>query len=213
MQKSKTIIDLLYWPPVSFFSTIKNADILEICENDAYIKQSFRNRTSILTAQKVVNLIVPVHASSKKTPFKEVKIDYQQSWLREHQRTIISAYGRAPFFEHFWPLVEGIYAKKSKYLIDLNQNILTLCLELIGISCNIFRNNFCTNKSNIGIFDLREVFVPKNAIQSKKYFQPYPYIQVFGKNFVEDLSIIDLLFCEGPNSGTIIDRSYKGHNN
>jgi len=200
---SQLLIELHYLPCVSYFSAIKKHDILliESCEN--YQKQSYRNRTHILTAQQTEALNIPVLSGNSHLPIKEMRIDHQQKWRQVHQRAIRSAYGKSPFFEHYEEDILKLYDKPVTYLFDFNLACLTVCLKLLGLKKEIqFTTEYQTLKSEKSAFaiDQRELIHPKKV--SNQTFKTYQ--QVFGKQFEPNLSIIDLLFCEGNNSGANI---------
>jgi hypothetical protein len=201
---SKLLIELHYLPCVQFFSELKKHDILQIEACETYQKQSFRNRTRILTAQKVDNLNIPVLAGNSHLPIKEVRIDYSQKWQLVHQRAIQAAYGKSPFFEFYSEDILRIFDKKPLFLFDLNLEFLTVCLKLLGLKKQIeFTSEYqaINNNQQRLLADKRGVIHPKN--EANIPFKPYQ--QVFGKQFEANLSIIDTLFCEGNNSTSYLN--------
>jgi hypothetical protein len=147
-------------------------------------------------------LTVPVKDGNSHKPIKEIEIDYSSSWVQVHLRTIESAYGKSPYFDYFFDPLKVIYDKKSKYLIDLNLNLLTFCLKLLKSEGKIeFSTEFkVTNELAEGTNDMRSLIHPKK--ESK--MPSYQYTQVFGTEFVPNLSILDLLFCEGLQSSLLL---------
>lgn len=196
------LIELQYLPCQWYFSELLHADriILEVHEN--YQKQSYRNRCYILGANKVECLTVPVKDGNSHKPVKEIEIDYSTPWVQVHLRSIASAYGKSAYFEHFFDLLKRIYDKKSRYLVDLNLELLTFCLKLIKMEGKIeFSTEFkVTNELAEGTNDMRSLIHPKKESLSPSY----QYTQVFGTEFVPNLSILDLLFCEGLQSGFLL---------
>ncbi|GAL82830.1 hypothetical protein MYP_56 [Sporocytophaga myxococcoides] len=150
-----------------------------------------------------MELSVPVKHEGKKL-YTEVEIDYSQKWLQVHQRAIASAYRNAPYFEYYWPFFEGIYSKNHTSLFDMNFDFLTLCLKLFQIEKNIsFTNSYI--KEYEGVFDMRNRIIPKKSQIDNPKLGRITYKQVFGRNFVNNMSIIDLLFCEGNNAKNVIN--------
>ncbi|CAN5496501.1 WbqC family protein [soil metagenome] len=207
MRNKEVLIELHYLPSLEYFVCLNKSEniILEI--NDHYVKQTYRNRCYILTSNKVAPLIIPVKEGNKKIKFKDIKIDYDQKWLNIHWRAIISAYGKAPFFEYFAPYIHQPMFKKFKYLLDLNLQLLSNCLQLLKLEKNLKFTEVYEKEAGNEIDDLRGQIHPKKNFIFNNFYQIIPYNQIFGKNFVSNISIIDLLFCEGGNAGKILQRS------
>lgn len=206
-EATTALIDVSYLPRLEFFTAIVNQQKLVLDEEAMYQKQSIFNRTNILLANKVELLSIPVYGARKKQRYKDVKIDYNQKWLQVHLRGIRSAYGKAPFFEYFFPELEEEFMKKPAFLWDLNESLLTLCLKLSRIKISIEKKSVHTDDQDI--LDLRELTREKAEFADRKYYQPHAYPQLFGADFVPNLSIIDLLFCEGPSVKKILELSRK----
>lgn len=197
------LIDLHYLPCLSYFEAIAESDIVFIEANENFQKQTYRNRCEILSSNGKFALTIPVTGSTKKSPYREVEIDYSSIWQNQHWKSIQSAYGKAPFFEDYSPYIKEVIMKKMPFLFDLNLNILTMCLQLLNMSPTIkFTEEYKKSVEN-NVIDLRSTISPK-----KKIINPnsLAYVQLFGSNFVADMSIIDLLFCEGPNAMSFLKR-------
>lgn len=206
-EKQTLLIDLHYLPSTYFFAKILAHDEIILEAHEHYSKQTFRNRTCVLGANKVENLIIPVQSGNKKIAVRDIKIDYSDKWMLVHWRTITAAYNKAPFFEYFADDFRKIYEKKNEFLWDLNMDFLTLCLKILRIN-KTFRltENYETTPQNT-IIDKRGLISPKKSIESYPDFQPKPYKQNFGNEFVPNLSIIDLIFCQGNRSVEILKNS------
>ena len=189
-----------FLPCVEYCAHFLKQDTLDLNIDGIYFKQSYRNRAYILGANKIETLTVPVHASSGKTQIKDVKIDNHSQWQRNIWRTITSAYRKAPFFEHYDYLFQKNFEKKYNFLIDLNVDNMTSCLKSIGTNKTIC---LVEEGSSEGDFDLNaKKRVNNNAIVA---FQEYH--QNFGNVFVPNLSIIDMIFCCGPETKLLLDKS------
>lgn len=211
MHKNRTaLIDLQYLPSLEYFTALLRYEkiIFEMEEN--FVKQTYRNRCHILTANKVDKLSVPVIGGNKKIKIKDLKIDYSQKWQKDHWRAIKSAYGRAPFFEFFSEYFQPFFFLEEKFLTDFNLGLLTTCLKLLQTDINFSMSTFYQKEpEGDQIDDLRSVVHPKKDYMKNSLYSPVPYPQVFGKNFVANMSIIDLLFCEGPNAKMVVTKSFK----
>lgn len=201
------VLPLAYLPPIAYFSVLERFSNVLIEQWDSYHKQTYRNRCRILGANGVLDLVIPVvKDSGKKTLVRDVKIDYSTRWQANHWRSLFSAYNSSPFFEYYADDFIGFYEKKWDFLIDFNMNILNLIVELIGIEKNFkLTDSFC--KSYDSAFDLRFSLSPKEfnfqdilPTGFKSYHQTFN--EKFG--FIENLSIVDLLFNEGRMTNTFL---------
>lgn len=200
---SSVLIEPHYLPSLEVFGIIYQADELIWDVDSPFQKQTFRNRTYLLSANGVTSLIVPVHFKMGSS-FKDVTIDNQQSWVRTHWGAIYSAYGKSPFFEHYEPYVKQVYDNEYKYLLDLNHAMLSVCLRLMRKQLPISHE---TEKG--GLIDLRGQLLAKKSFETRNFYEPFEYAQNFGNTFVPNLSILDLLFCQGPEAGEILRRSVR----
>jgi hypothetical protein len=201
------IVDLFYLPPIEFFVAIEEVDTLWIEAHDNYQKQSYRNRSALQMANKVELLSIPVMGGNGKLKYREVLMDDGQRWRDTHLRGIKSAYGKAPFFEYFYPEFEKVFLENITHLYAFNYRLLTICLNLLGRSVKMEETlEYQAYEDKI---DLRGVISTKASYTERNIYDPFPYMQLFGLNFAPNLSIVDLLFCEGPNSKNIINNSKK----
>ncbi|RDV17152.1 hypothetical protein DXT99_01160 [Pontibacter diazotrophicus] len=192
-----------YNPPLSYFWHAIRAESLMVERHENYIKQSYRNRCHVLTAQGVQPLSIPVlRGNSKdKTLITDIEIDYSQKWYNVHWRTIQAAYGRAPYFEFYSDYLKEVYERQPKYLFQLNVDLLRLYLKLLKLNKSlIFTESYQAEHAN-NVLDLRNRLHPKIYPDN---LHVKPYTQVFGKQFASELSIIDLLFTQGPTSLTYL---------
>lgn len=189
----------MYNPPAAFFWHAVRSESIQLEAHENYIKQSYRNRCHVLTAHGVQPLSVPVlRGNSKiKTPIQEIEIDYSQKWQLVHWRTIQAAYGRAPYFEFYSDYLQAIYEQQHKFLFELNVDLLKLYLKLLKLNKPLnFTQDYQVQVPE-NVLDLRNRIHPKISTDN---LHVNPYTQVFGKQFVPELSIIDLLFTQGPAS-------------
>ena len=194
------LIDLHYLPCVAYFSCLSKFQSIVIEKHEHYEKQTYRNRCHINTANGLEKLIVPITAKHGKILITDVRIDYTQKWLTNHWRAIESAYRKAPFFEHYQDDLHKTLFEKPVFLYDLNFELLTMCLNWLHISVNLTESTSYEKVPNSGAEDLRNKISAKKTDRDVSYYVESPYQQVFGKTFVSNLSLIDLIFCEGPNA-------------
>ena len=192
---AQPLLPTAYFPPVSYFTVLNANPRVSIEFFEHFVKQSYRNRCCIYSPNGKQNLVVPLEQRSERTLVKDIKIAYTEDWARNHWRSLEAAYRRSAYFEYYEddiaPLILG---KKHTYLIDLNQEITSLLLKILKISCVLEQT---PNYTKVEIGDFRDKFSPKNPPVTT-----LPYSQVFDNKFgpIPDLSILDLLFNQGPRS-------------
>ncbi len=197
------ILPSTYLPSVEHFVHIVQGDyIIDLGEN--FVKRSERNRANIMTANGLMQLTVNIrNANRPRTPMCRIEIDYSKRWQHQHWMAIISAYKSSPFFDHYADYLEPIFGEEYSSLSELNSAIMQLILKLLGIrrELNISQEYVVCAE---GDCDLR----PKGA---RSGIELEEYIQVFADRqpFAENLSIIDLIFNEGPNALTILQQASK----
>jgi len=187
-----------YFPNIyQFIQIIKAKNILfEVSDN--YQKQTFRNRTYIYGANGKLGLFIPViHTHKNRELFKDVKISYESNWMDLHLKSLQSAYRSSPYFEYFEDDFIKLYSKKEKFLVDFNIKCIKLISNLLDLDLDYKISSEYVEKTN-DIIDLRDL---SNARKEKKIETP-KYIQVFESKhgYLNNLSILDLIFSEGKNS-------------
>lgn len=199
----KILVESHYLPCIEYFRQLVRSEeiLVEYWEN--FQKQTYRNRCRILGANKVDILTVPVTKAGQKVLMKDVKIDYSAAWYAIHWRAIQSAYGKSPFFEYYGDYFQDILFRKPVFLWDLNMELMTLCLKLLRERKKIVATSGWKKEYEMEICDLRAKIKPKED-NNTLIHTISPYVQVFGSNFVPNLSIIDLLFNKGPDAGTFL---------
>lgn len=205
----EVLIESQYLPPIAYFSAISLFEAIVIEKHEHYEKQTYRNRCYINTAQGRKVMIVPVTSKHGRPKTSEVRIDYSQKWLNNHWRALQTAYGKAPFFEYFGPELHDELFRRHELLYDLNSGLLTLCLKWLKWSIKVSETSAYEKPPANDITDLRSSINPKKPELVRSFYQPAVYYQVFGNKFVENLSLVDLIFCEGPGAAVIVQASSR----
>lgn len=203
----KIILSAHYFPCIAYFAyLVKNPSVF-IDLGEHFIKQSYRNRCIIYTSNGPLTMSIPV-IKKNNTAMKDVLIDRKENWKIKHWRAISSAYSSSPFFEFYSDLLKEVLFKEYTSLTDLNKSLLNhLCSELdIPIRYEYSVAYIETNQSKA---DLRTTLHPKKATPDALAFPRY--IQTFETKhgFQRNLSILDLLFHEGPESKNYLAQVLK----
>ena len=152
----------------------------------------------------MATLVIPVTDKHGKVQVNKVRPDYSQKWLNNHWRTIRSAYGKAPYFEYYADELHAILYQKHEFLYDLNRALLTMCLRWLRSELVPEETLSYEKQYNSGYDDLRSCITPGNSEFVRSVYQAVPYRQVFGSTFVGNLSVIDVVFCCGPEASRIL---------
>jgi WbqC-like protein family len=201
------LIETHYLPSIAYFSALQNVNEVLLEKHERFVKQSYRNRTYIVSTQGKEKLIVPLTSKHGKVLITDVRIDYGQKWLNQHWRAIQSAYGKAPFFEYYKEDLETVLFKKTTFLYDLNFELLSMCLKWLKRDVALRESVAYEGTPSPPILDLRGSISFKNEENLVNFYRPYRYYQVFGNTFVGNASILDLIFSEGPGAALIVEAS------
>lgn len=204
---TRVLIEPHYLPSLEYFCALLPCDEILLEKYEHFVKQTYRNRCYINTSHGVEILSVPLAEKHSKTILKDIRIDNSKKWQNNHWRTIESAYRKAPFFEHYGQALHQILFKQHQFLLELNCELLSFCLQSLSLPQRLTETLSYEKTPPEGVSDLRSVITPKKAVSDRSYYQAVPYYQVFGNTFVSNLSVVDLLFCEGPKGRSFLLRS------
>jgi hypothetical protein len=203
------LIELHFLPSIEYFCALQQFDEVILEKHEHFVKQSYRNRCYINTANGKELLTVPLTEKHGKVFIKDIRIDYTKKWQNNHWRTIESAYRNSPYFEHYADEIRGAIFKNYSFVFDLNMYLLSFCLQSLKWDLKLSESVSYEPIPQNGIVDYRSVINAKKSYSERGFYEPVSYYQIFGNRFAENLSVIDLLFCEGPQSYRIISRSRK----
>lgn len=194
----KIVIHPTYFPNIAHFIAIVNANDIIFEMEDNFLKQTYRNRTYIYGANGKLGLHIPViYTQKNRQKYRDVKIFNEDHWQSLHWKSILSAYRTSPFFEYYEDELQHLFTEKSEYLLDFNLK----CFEMI---CDCLQLELNTSKTQTyqKVLDNKTDF--RHLVNAKKeaFYPLETYTQVFNSKhgFISNLSILDLLFNEGPNA-------------
>lgn len=190
-----------YLAPVSYYARLYAAtDGARIEQWEHYVKQSYRNRCVIASAQGPLPLTIPTESNGgEKCLIRDVRISDHGNWRHLHWNAMEAAYRQSPFFEYYADDFRPFYEKKYTFLLDFNEQLRQLVCQLIGFTPTVELSTEYFHEVPEGDTDLRTLIHPKHPLPG---YTPHPYYQVFKERhgFLPDLSIADLLFNMGPES-------------
>ena len=196
---------LFFLAPVQFYCEyIKRSTVLfEACEH--YQKRSHRNRYVLNSSQGRLELSIPLRkGKNQQCPIRDVQISYDEPWHVRHFQTIRSTYGKSAFFEYYGDGIEKILHKKHSFLFDLNLEALEWTFQVIGIQAKIQLTHEYQQEYQDPVTDFRTSASSVKTACSLPVPKPYaqPWQDKLG--FVGELSILDVLFCCGPESAMVL---------
>ncbi|PWS29003.1 hypothetical protein DHW03_03990 [Pedobacter yonginense] len=198
--QNTAILPLFYLPPVGYFSLLQklSPDIL-IEKYEHLVKQTYRNRASIYSPNGKLDITVPLVKGAKThTIMKDIRISYDFNWQRLHWLSLESCYRSSAYFEFYEDELAPFYNQKFEFLFDYNTQILEWLLKKLKL--NIELNSTAEYLDDIEKdLDYRGMMNPK---KTEDIVNNKPYFQVFEDRhqFLPNLSIVDLLFNQGPQA-------------
>jgi hypothetical protein len=196
------LLTTAYLPPIEYIAHIANAGGAVLEQHEHFVKQTYRNRAVILTANGPHALIIPLKkGKNNKQVITEVEIDYTENWQRKHWQAVVSAYNSSPFFEFYADELQPFYQQKKQYLFEYNTLLLNVLLRLLKVKADVtFTEEFIAPPINAA--DHRYQISPKEP----NCYSGNSYRQVFAEKypFQPNLSGLDLLFNVGPKGAGLL---------
>jgi len=192
------IIHPTYFPNIASFVGMSLASSLVMEAEDNFQKQTYRNRAYIYGANGKLALNIPVRFTQKnRQKYSDVKIANDEKWQDNHWKSIESAYRTSPFFEYYQDDLRPLFKEKKEFLFDFNIE----CIQAISECIELDLNPEKTTEFIKNYDDGNDYRFLVNA-KKEPVFSFDSYIQVFSEKhgFIPNLSILDLLFNEGPNT-------------
>ncbi len=197
------LTDLQLFGNVSYYSNLVKYKKLKMEQYEHFKKGSYSNRYYIAGANGVQLLTIPlVHKNRNRTPLKDLKIANEDPWQKQHWRSLVSAYRKSPWFDYFEVDLNIIYNKKYKFLFDWNLDTFGLIQKWLKMNWEItWTTDYKKEYINTKIVDGRHQFKPSKSSECQIR---YPQVFEEKNGFFSNLSVLDLLFCEGNNAKRIL---------
>lgn len=189
-----------YFGPISQFVVLARAGRVIFENEDNYQKQTYRNRMYIYGANGKLLLNIPIKHTGNKSQhqkYREVKIENDFNWQQQHWKSLQTVYRTSPFFEFFEDEFHPLYHEKFEFLLDFNYRCTKLAMECLQLDKEYKKTSKFISQP-AGVVDARTLVQAKGV----EKFTFEPYTQVFHTKFgyLNNLSIVDLIFNEGPNA-------------
>jgi hypothetical protein len=202
------IVDLQYFAPVTLYKKLTEISNVIFEQYEHFDKMSFRNRAVVTGANGPINLSIPLQQGrNQRSLVKDVRIEAREDWQGRHWKTIQSCYNRSPFFEFYIEELEELYGKKYDYLWDWNLACFEWVIKQLRLSIEVnFSIAYQPLYDETSYVDWRGKILPKNKLTPGQY--PV-YRQVFEERlgFLPNLSILDLMFCQGNHAMEILRKA------
>jgi hypothetical protein len=198
-QGTEVLMDIQYLPSIAWYQAAVKAGKLELEQWEHYQKVSYKNRCWVAGANGRVMLSVPLEkGKGQRTLMKDVKLSYKERWNVQHWRTLESNYRRSPYFEYLEADFRQLYERQFVFLMDMNLQFMEVINRILGFEPEMKLTEVYRKEPETGMLDLRAAFRPSDQEQPSGEGLP-AYQQVFEDRtgFLPNLSIADLLFCEG----------------
>lgn len=183
-----------YFPSISHFVAMVQSDKVIFEMDDNFQKQTNRNRMYIYSPNGIQLLNIPIkHSKDIHQKTKDVKIENDFNWQKQHFKSLEAAYRSSPFFEYFEDDIRPIFEKKQEFLMDLNLQTFEIVSKCLGIRLETtFTSEFFKEVPEINDYRLLA-----NGKKDISVFESYTQVFEEKEGFISNLSILDLLFNEG----------------
>jgi hypothetical protein len=197
------LLTTAYLPPIEYIIQCLRFKKILIEQFETYHKQTYRNRCTIATANGLLHLTIPIRKpNGNHTITRDIEIDFSGRWNQVHWRTLASAYTHSPYFMHYRDALEPIFKDPPMRLIEFNTELLKIVFRYLKTDLDLSYTTAFVVDPEIKN-DFRQVIQPKLDVDYPGKPTVFPeYIQTFNNKFpfLPNLSIIDLIFNEGPDA-------------
>jgi hypothetical protein len=199
----KALLHPTCFPSIAQFIVMLKAEIVyfEVCDN--YQKQTYRNRAFIYGANGKLQLNIPVEYTQKNRQlYKDVTVFHNTKWQLLHLKSLQSAYRTSPFFEFYIDELQPLFEIKANHLLDYNLKCIKVLMECLQIEFN-YETTQQFEKIVTDKTDFR--YLTNSRKEKPQHFDTYTQVFSDKHGFISNLSILDLLFNEGPNAVSYLE--------
>lgn len=190
------LLSSTYLGPLDWWALLLHSPAAYLEAWESFPKQSFRNRCYIDSPQGPLALSVPIrHEGPRDTG--HIQVSYQRDWPGEHLQALRTSYRKSPFYEELFPALEEILRQQPPSLWELHQQLMRQIFHWLQVPGELPRATSQWKSQWPGIRDFRESLHPKRP-SPLTIWPPYPQTFAHKHAFLARLSILDLLFNEGP---------------
>ncbi len=198
----RSLLSSTYFGPIQWYQKLQRSEASLIERHENFVKQTYRNRMVIATANGLQALTIPTTHDTSML-MKDIRISDHANWRHVHWNALASAYGESPFFPYYQDDIRPFYEKKYEFLFDFNLEITHKMIELLDIrpTLSLTEHYIPHDTMSADLVDYRDAIRPKHPLPDED-FVPRRYYQVYEQKhgFQPNLSILDLLFNEGNES-------------
>lgn len=195
----------MYLPPISAFVHLIRWQIVHVVLSEKYIKGSLRNTAQIAGPNGIQFLKIPIK-KHKNGLLSEVVISNDEDWRRIHLRSIETAYGTAPFFEYYMDEIRDLYNVDHIYLWELNRAFMNFLINKLQLRTKLVVVKEWTEDQELkNGYNLLSFFGNKISNRTRPALKPYPQVFEYKYGWQNDLSILDLLMCLGPQGKVYLE--------
>jgi len=194
MNENIVLLECENFPCIAWYQMFLNNENIQIEQHEYFVRKSFRNRTVIAGPNGLVTLSIPLKGGrNQKNIMQDIEISYDENWQTVHWKTIESCYRRSPYFEYYADEIKRLFEKKHHFLIDYNVQCLQTINQLLYVKKELVLTEKYQKSPSDTYIDARNIF------EENRIFELPKYMQVFQDRigFKSNLSILDMLFCEG----------------
>ena len=190
------IFDLHYFGNINYYITLLNFKNIEFAPQLPFQKGWFSNKCEVASATGTLKLTIPILGGrNQKALLKDVRIAYHENWRHRHLRAIETCYGNSAFFDFYFLEFDNLFKKHFNFLIDLNLHAHDVVMGILKSNQKYIISEKVLNHNEV----LFSKFYSSN-LNTQNFKLKYEQVFENKNGFIENLSIIDLIFCMGPQA-------------